>query len=151
MTAQTSLSSDSNEDLRCDESLSEEDHNLKRKRKFPKDLKLPSFEASLSSSTAASEIASTKGKKNKGQTLGDHKKKKSSNSIGKEYMIRGKRYACQFCRKSFKKAQALGGHISKAHPSMSQGFVEKLRRRQEREPQRELLRRAKEIYYAKFG
>jgi len=66
ITEQTSLSSDSNVDLRCDESLSEEDHNLKGKRKFSKDLKLPNFEASLSSSTAATEITSSKGKKNKG-------------------------------------------------------------------------------------
>jgi hypothetical protein len=60
-------------------------------------------------------------------------------------------YICHICKGGFNKAQALGGHMSKAHPLMSKEFVQKLQKRKEREPQRELLKRAKGIYYEKYG
>lgn len=79
--------------------------------------------------------------------------KRSSKNLGfaKEYASRGRRHSCTFCKKSFKVAQALGGHISKAHPNMSSEFSQKQIRRREREPQRELLKKAKEIYTKAYG
>jgi hypothetical protein len=48
--------------------------------------------------------------------------------------------------RSFDKAQALGGHMSKSHPKMSADFTRKQLRRKEREPERKLLKNAKELY-----
>ena len=41
-----------------------------------------------------------------------------SKAICNEYKTR-KRYKCPHCKRTFKQAQALGGHISKAHPNCS--------------------------------
>ena len=74
------------------------------------------------------------------------KKKYSGFSFKKDYRSRGKKFACEFCRKKFTKAQALGGHMSKSHPGMSHEFEKKVEKRKEREPMRELLKNAKLIY-----
>ena len=56
-------------------------------------------------------------------------------------------FTCPVCKgRSFVKAQALGGHMSKSHPNMSAEFTKKQERRKEREPERLLLRKAKELY-----
>jgi glutaredoxin 2 len=48
---------------------------------------------------------------------------------------------CQFCKREFEKFQSLGGHISKAHQKQSETYQKKIIRRNERQPERELLRK----------
>ena len=61
-------------------------------------------------------------------------------------------FICPVCKKrSFEKAQALGGHMSKSHPSQSADFTRKQVRRQERAPDRQRLKRAKELYILEHG
>ena len=52
---------------------------------------------------------------------------------------------CEHCSKRFKKAQSLGGHVSKAHPGASKIYAEKMKRRNQRAPERELLAKAKKL------
>lgn len=47
---------------------------------------------------------------------------------------------CQFCEKVFAKFQSLGGHVSKAHPEKSEVYQKKKIRRDQREPERLLLK-----------
>lgn len=64
----------------------------------------------------------------------------------------GEVFTCPVCKKrSFEKAQALGGHMSKSHPSQSADFTRKQVRRQERAPDRQRLKRAKELYILQHG
>ena len=61
-------------------------------------------------------------------------------------------FYCPICKKrGFPKAQALGGHMSKSHPNMSPDFSRKQQRRKERAPDRELLKKAKEMYINAYG
>jgi uncharacterized C2H2 Zn-finger protein len=36
---------------------------------------------------------------------------------------------CDHCSRRFKKAQSLGGHVSKAHPGASKIYAQKMKRR----------------------
>ena len=56
---------------------------------------------------------------------------------------------CEFCDRRFKKPESLGGHVSKAHPGKSVIYSNKIKRRNEREPERQLLAKAKEILLKK--
>ena len=58
---------------------------------------------------------------------------------------------CPVCKRSFEKAQALGGHMSKSHPSHSPDFTRKQLRRKERAPDRERHKRAKQLYISVHG
>jgi uncharacterized protein (UPF0305 family) len=50
---------------------------------------------------------------------------------------KGDVFICPVCKeRSFEKAQSLGGHMSKVHPSQSADFTRKQLRRKEREPDR---------------
>ena len=55
-------------------------------------------------------------------------------------------YYCKPCKEFFGTGQALGGHMSRVHPGMSNSYARKVQRRKEREPDRELLRLAKEMH-----
>lgn len=52
---------------------------------------------------------------------------------------------CDHCDRRFKKPESLGGHVSKAHPGKSLIYAKKIQRRNEREPDRLLLAKAKQI------
>ena len=68
------------------------------------------------------------------------------------FLRTGDVFICPVCKKrSFEKAQALGGHMSKSHPSQSADFTRKQVRRQERAPDRQRLKRAKELYILQHG
>lgn len=68
------------------------------------------------------------------------------------FLKTGDVFTCPVCKKrSFEKAQALGGHMSKSHPSQSADFTRKQVRRKERAPDRERLKRAKELYILEHG
>lgn len=56
---------------------------------------------------------------------------------------------CDHCERRFKKPESLGGHVSKAHPGKSAIYAKKIARRNEREPDRLLLAKAKEILLQK--
>jgi hypothetical protein len=47
-------------------------------------------------------------------------------------------YKCKFCDKQFRFCSALGGHISKAHPGLSEAYNHKKQVRETRELEREL-------------
>ena len=69
-----------------------------------------------------------------------------------KFMTAGGFFLCPHCHnRAFEKAQALGGHMSKAHPNMSPDFTRKQQRRKERAGDRELLKRAKELYVREYG
>lgn len=57
------------------------------------------------------------------------------------------KFVCAICKtKSFALSQALGGHMSKAHPNGSEGYAQKKLVRESRIDDRALLKRAKEHY-----
>ena len=56
---------------------------------------------------------------------------------------------CPFCPRTFAKTQGLGGHMSKAHPGMSQSYAEKMETRERRTEARQLLQKAKDLLKAK--
>ena len=57
---------------------------------------------------------------------------------------------CPICHRHFSNKEALGGHTSKAHPNESSKYRSKMQRRNEREPEREILELAKLIFYKQF-
>ncbi|CDW81461.1 UNKNOWN [Stylonychia lemnae] len=67
------------------------------------------------------------------------------------YKNKRKNFNCRYCERSFTQATALGGHMSKAHPRMSDHYMYKQEIRQSRESDRELLTRAKDIYYGLYN
>lgn len=71
--------------------------------------------------------------------------RKSKNDISSSYRQRPRKFVCSLCQRVFAKAQALGGHMSKAHPQSSEDYQTKQRIRLERQPIRELLDKAKKI------
>jgi hypothetical protein len=72
---------------------------------------------------------------------GHAKKKQRSkrNDIVKSYRQRTRKHRCAFCDRVFDKAQALGGHMSKAHPHMSEDYRLKQQIRKERAEKRKKL------------
>ena len=56
------------------------------------------------------------------------------------------KFDCPICFKKYGKAQALGGHMSKAHPQMSDQYLYKQKRRNERTLERKILQQAKIEY-----
>jgi hypothetical protein len=64
----------------------------------------------------------------------------------------GELFLCPIClKRSFPKAQALGGHMSKSHPNSSSDYTRKQQRRKERRGDREILKMAKEVFHERFG
>jgi hypothetical protein len=59
-------------------------------------------------------------------------------------------FYCRPCDENFETGQALGGHMSRVHPGQSSSYARKVQRRKEREPDRELLRLAKEMHARNF-
>lgn len=68
----------------------------------------------------------TKGRGSEAQTLGNDQD-----------------FTCKECKENFHTGQALGGHMSRVHPGQSTSYANKLKRRDERVFDRELLRLAK--------
>ena len=62
-----------------------------------------------------------------------------------------KKFVCQTCGEVFAHGQALGGHMSRTHPKSSVAYNKKVKRRQEREQDRELLRLAKLKHANEYG
>lgn len=85
------------------------------------DEKLEEKDPVSTSQINSKEIISEKEEKEDGNPCNQIKPKKtkkpSSFNFKKDYRQRAKKFTCQFCEKKFPKAQALGGHISKAHPN----------------------------------
>ena len=52
---------------------------------------------------------------------------------------------CSYCQATFSGPQGLGGHISKAHPGLSKSYSQKVKTRELRAPQREMLEQAKRM------
>ena len=64
----------------------------------------------------------------------------------------GDLFVCPIClKRSFPKPQALGGHMSKSHPNSSSDYTRKQQRRKERRVDREILKKAKELFQERFG
>lgn len=59
-----------------------------------------------------------------------------------------KPFACKYCKMSFSKAQALGGHMSRRHPGKSREYNYKKTIRKGREIERIKLRLAKKKYFS---
>ena len=55
-----------------------------------------------------------------------------NNSVSSKNGTLSNKYVCPICHKKYLKAQALGGHMSKAHPHMSDQYQYKQQRRNER-------------------
>lgn len=60
-------------------------------------------------------------------------------------------FACKHCEMSFERSQALGGHMSRAHPGKSCEYKKKKNKRKSREVERLKLLIAKKKYFAKLG
>ena len=60
-------------------------------------------------------------------------------------------YKCEFCLREFKNGQALGGHISQAHPNQSSKYKTKVEIRNSRKDRRELIYEARRILYTKLN
>jgi len=56
-------------------------------------------------------------------------------------------YCCPLCKEDFGTGQALGGHMSRAHPGKSEAYNKKIEKRRERKMPRAILREAKRRYY----
>jgi hypothetical protein len=64
---------------------------------------------------------------------------------------RGGKFACKYCKSSFRSAQALGGHMSRRHPGKSHDYNRKKEVRKRRELERARLLLAKRIFYKELG
>lgn len=56
----------------------------------------------------------------------------------KSCSIKELQFPCKFCDRKFKFCSALGGHVSKAHPGLSEAYEHKKRVRDTRELERDL-------------
>ena len=70
---------------------------------------------------------------------------------GSKSLHKKPKYVCPICNRKYPKAQALGGHMSKAHPHKSDQYQYKQQRRNERVEERKVLAAAKIIYFEEFG
>lgn len=59
-------------------------------------------------------------------------------------------YKCDFCKREFKNGQALGGHISQAHPQQSNKYKMKLYIRNSRTERREIIYTARQKLFQKY-
>jgi len=64
---------------------------------------------------------------------------------------RGGKFACKYCKSSFRSAQALGGHMSRRHPGKSHDYNRKKEVRRRRELERARLLLAKKMFYKELG
>ena len=55
-------------------------------------------------------------------------------------------FKCKFCDRMFKFCSALGGHVSKAHPGLSEAYEHKKRVRDTRQLERDLQQEAVQLY-----
>jgi hypothetical protein len=62
-------------------------------------------------------------------------------------------FVCPYCHddRVFNSPQSLGGHIAKLHRKMSEKYAIKQKRRNERVADREILRKAKDLYVQVHG
>ncbi len=60
-------------------------------------------------------------------------------------------FGCKYCEKRFKKAQALGGHMSRRHPGKSRQYSDKMKVRRHRGLERARLLLAKKRYFDNMG
>ena len=58
---------------------------------------------------------------------------------------------CSICGKGFEKPVQIGGHVSKAHPGMSQSYNKKRVIRKAKEQDREFLKQAKKWFVKNTG
>jgi hypothetical protein len=57
---------------------------------------------------------------------------------------------CDYCTRRFKKPESLGGHVAKAHPCRSKVYAKKIETRNQRAPDRELLKKAKNLLLEQY-
>ena len=60
-------------------------------------------------------------------------------------------HQCKHCGKVFEKSASFGGHLSKAHPGLSERYSHKMEVRGKREEQRKYLLLAKEWFVENVG
>ena len=63
---------------------------------------------------------------------------KPRSSIKQSKLDEAKPFTCKFCDRRFKFCSALGGHVSKAHPGLSEAYEHKKRVRDTRQLERDL-------------
>jgi hypothetical protein len=72
-------------------------------------------------------------------------KGKNTKKISKNAHVPSTSVTCEYCKRVFAKAQALGGHISKKHPGVSKIYQKKMITRENRAPERAWLKDSKSI------
>lgn len=82
----------------------------------------------------------------------EHKSSNKTKSRSKKIKREAKTgdFLCKYCSSSFSRSQALGGHMSRAHPGKSGEYKKKKDKRKSREVERLKLLIAKRKYFAKL-
>lgn len=70
----------------------------------------------------------------------------SGSPANSEFSETEKPFACKFCKRRFKFCSALGGHVSKAHPGLSEAYEHKKRVRDTRQLERDLHQEALKVF-----